>query len=97
MQSPHVLAPHADTARFLEFRPDYGAESPLWEVGGMIWPDSLPLSAELVRDLTTWATTAADSCNDQAVIAEGRTIWSSVVAELGPDYLVHSNWFDDTA
>jgi hypothetical protein len=61
----------------LTFRPELGAESPLWDSRGhMVWLDSLPLPQPLQAHLAAWAAEASDL--DDGLSREGRRLFQQL-------------------
>jgi len=91
----HVTSDDAATDVLL-FRPEAGAESPLWnEQGQMVWLDQLPLPQPLRDHLSAWAFDAFQTDDEEGLAGEGRRLLRQVEAYLPAQYKVIWDYGDE--
>jgi hypothetical protein len=78
-------------SRELTFYPEWGAESPVWEAGTMVWLDQLPLTGGLAWKLESWAADMgavyrepSSEAAQEAWLARGKELFEEARTELAP-------------
>jgi predicted enzyme related to lactoylglutathione lyase len=83
-----------DRARTIKFRPEIGAEHPVWSEYGLAWLDDpdLQLSEQLQIDLGAWESTEDWASRKPKLNAQGEALLARVRAELPDRYELVDDW-----